>query len=507
MLLCLINCGAIFAKSSLSATGSLYSQIQYTPEQKWEAWHRFQLVQEFNFTGEITVYANLGGWTPRFYEKNSFPDYQPNAQFTLNRIYAKVEGPVLTGGRPIQIGFGDLAFSYSPYSVWLNRWDKANLLTKEEWANPDFNYNMVRRGISVEELSLLGSDLSAFYLWDGLGDNGLGEAIPYPYRTAFGAKLETRLLSFIYSQYLDAAKSDESTSDELVFEEQYLEEDRVFEIALKDKQVGPFIIAGTYANHLNLLEGAKTEADLSLFDVRWQVANETELLGKYYNYGQKFNPRYRDRTPRFEPHTGQKLSWNLADRYRGQKGTAFGIRTTRDDLEVTLLARNYVKNTESIFNEVAARGELKNGRLDLRGLLSLTKEDFEQNQFGTVLSDIYHEAYLAGSLLIKHYKNFALSLIGCFHDKKDEYTETEHSYGLRFALTRGIFEGLKLELGKRNLNGLLQDRLNLEYRMPVGLIFIVNYANPNFVEQGEYDRGGERIIKDNCIKLISEIRF
>lgn len=507
MLLCLISCTVTYARSSLLASGSLYSEIQYTPEQKWEAWHRFQLVQEFNFTGDITVYANLGGWTPRYYEKNSFPDYQPNAQFALNRIYAKLQGPVLTGGQPIQVGFGDLAIAYSPYSVWLNRWDKANILTNEEWANPDFNYNMVRRGFSVEELSLFGSDISAFYLWDGLGDDGSGGAISYPYRTAFGTKLDNKLFSFTFSQYLDAEKSDESTADELIFEDQYLEKDRVFELALKEKQVGPFFIDGTFANHINSNEGLETEADLSLVDLRWPLGENIELLGKYYHYGQDFSPRYRDRTPRFAPNTGAKLNWNELDRYRGQKGSAFGIRSYRDNLRLTVLARNYIKNMDNAFGEIEAEGNLTTSRIELRGILNLAKEDFEPNQFGTALSVSHHRALLEGAFLVKKLSNFDLFLTGYYHDKKDEYTENEFSYGIKFAITEGSFEGLKLWLNKRNLDGLMQDRVSLEYKMPVGLILIANYATPNFIEQGTYDRGGETIVKDNCIRLISEIKF
>ena len=75
---------------------------------------------------------------------------------------------------------------------------------------------------------------------------------------------------------------------------------------------------------------------VSLANLKYEINDYASLAYEVWSFDKDFDPRFRDRTPRFDPYTGKKLQWNKVDRFAGQIGQGLQLSINSNVLEFNL---------------------------------------------------------------------------------------------------------------------------------------------------------------------------
>mgnify|MGYP000880618069 CR=1 FL=1 len=479
--------------------GSVLTEISYTPEERWVAGNRLQMYTDLVFGTTSKGYIHLGGWLPREDEFHSFASLSSiPANLRIKYAYLEVDGPWLGRYLNMRTRLGDLEIAYSPFIMTCDRWE---LWYWDVMDNPmeQANYNRARRGISVESLGFDKITAGGFLLWDG--DPG-----QYAYGSSLSYGTTANNLNLIFINYEDHKGNlpGEKPKKELSF-------------SIQGKaSKGP---AGAWClGAQNQKEGLNSPKNILQGGLSYDIGKFATLSYSSWSFDKDFDPRYRDRTPRYDLQTGKKLNWNPIDKFKGQEGNGVGITFNNGFFRLDLQSRQALERLDRV-NKIQGT-ELKLD-IDLERTMFSLEAEYNTNQVNEINEPLsIQKGLLASSVFkIKQTKGYSLTLVGNHGmEDVDGNTSTRSYLVLNTRFLKGPLGGASLFAGARKINTSDQSLkgfvCGLDLLVAREINLIVRYSHPNENKRLDstqklprYDQHGNYILPDNIVKLSLNVEF
>ena len=497
--------GEFTSAGPMGFRGSVTTEVSYTPEERWLAGNRLQLYTDIAFGTSAKAYVHLGGWLPRPDETVSFAGGgSTHAQFNIKHAYIEIDGPWLRGTPNVRTTLGDVSLGYSPYVLQLDRWDLWYWDVMEDSKNP-LSYNRMRRGVSVESLEQKKVKGAGFLIFDG-----------HPDIYAYGGKIrfeqnDTKVNTTAIN-YLDKKDIPSGEKPKL--------SDLSYSLEAETTTFG-FGVKALLANNIKEIAfEPKKEASFNLASLTYPINQYCNVTFSHWNVDQDFDPIFRDRNPKYNPYTGEKLGWNPVDRYLGQVGTGIGIDIINSAFNLKLQGEQALqsRDVEQLIDNKAFKLTTNLYHVDFILSGEIIETQTEENELGT--KNLFVERHYYGSALypLSKMENLDLNLEGNYRLHEGSRRESNKHVLVSGLVKTGIFQGAKLFVGKRYVSK-PEERLNgivtgVDLKIAKAINLSIRYADPResktVDEKGRlpaYDRYGDEFIADNIIKLNAVIEF
>lgn len=488
--------------------GSLTSELSYTPEEDWLGGLRLQLYSNIAFGTSTKGFISIGGWLPQefqFHEFSGAVAITPRSDFKIKNAYIEIDGPWLTGVSNFRTTLGNVALSYSPYTVCLDRWDLWDWAVLDN-SNDPASYNSMKRGVSVETLNWGNMNLGGFLIWED-------KPTIYSFggRLTFGKKNSDNI-QLVFAKYQDTTNI--APGEKPVLVDQVITAEGML-------ARGRFRLRNTLGINTKTTPALSEKGNLNMISAEYQINNSTRMFINHWSLDEKFDPIYRDRTPKYDPYLGKKLEWNIVDRLNGQKGEEIGVSLFKDTNKITLAYSRAHNAEEDLINSTLIKISSLVGKVSTEVDYESTKTKIVPYEFGVNNS----EQHLVLNAKYPIYNNGVNSHwvtgIYNFHDTT-KWGKDESSYlllGSRFNLK--FIQGLQTFFGLRTIaeegstkNGFV---LGLDCYLAEAISVTLRYATPNRVEEfatqsrgfwtTRYDKYGHPILADNIIKISASAEF
>lgn len=485
----------------LGFAGSLVSEISYTPEENLVGGHRLQLYSNIAFGTQIKGFINIGGWLPQEYQFHEFSGSQAiRSDFKIKKAYIEIDGPWFNGMKNFRTTFGDTAVEYSPYTIYLNRWDLWDWSVMDDNSSPA-NYNKIRRGISIQTLNWDNMGLGGYLIWDDK-----------PTKYSFGGRLSlgkenANLLRLIFARYQDTTNI--SPGEKPYFVDQVVTLEGIF-------RYGNYHLKNTFGLNIKSSQDNSDEGNLNLMSAEYHFNDFSHIFVNYWSLSEKFDPIFRDRTPKFDPYTGKKLKWNLVDRLNGQNGGGFGMVLYKGINKIRLSYNKASTINKEIINNTTICISSMLGKVSVEFDYESTKAKKYLYEVGVINSNKHLSIDTKYLLYNDGVKSYWINGIYNLHDTA-MWGKDEASY----FLLGSRFNVLQTFIGVRTISeeSVIQNGFVLGVKCFLAEIIsvTVNYASPNRIEElatpargfwdTRYDKYGHTIMADNIIKLSASVDF
>lgn len=484
--------------------GSVATEVKYSPEDLWAAGSRIQLFTDIAFSGETKLYVNLGGWLPRsddYFGFESIAGIYPS--FSIKRAYIQSEANFLKGLPTFRATVGDVDVAYNPYIIKLDRFDLWYWDAADKIADP-VSYNRNLRGLSFEQVEkkLLMQD--AFIVWDNHQDRYV-----YGGRTRFGK--EERNINFIYTNYVDRVNAKEEPN----------ESDATYGIDA-NFTYGALSFNAFAAKQEKALKGIKGQAaNCTVLALDYLMSEQSKIGLKKWELDPLYSPRYRDKTPDLDPHTGERLELNPVARYGGKNGYGVYYGVEIPGLKLQLQnERSTVVESNSFLDDYKGEITAQLGKLNAEYLFELRREDFltafELRNRKETTSSVF-----AASYPLKETTDYLFSLGGSYYKYNfDDLWLGKHEALFISQIKAGVFQGAKVFFGHRILTmpHNVRDRgfvSGVSLKLANSMNLELRYASPNELEPRDantkkarrYDDFGLPFFEDNIISLNVEMQL
>lgn len=493
----------IISAGPIGFKGSVLTEISYTPEERWIAGNRLQIYTDLAFGTRSKGYINLGGWMPREDVFHSFASLSSiPANLRIKYAYLEVDGPLLGRFFNIRTTLGDLSIDYSPFIM---KRDRLDLWYWDVMDNPDdpANYNRGRRGISFETLNPDKIGAGGFLLCDG-------DPNQYAYGSKFSCGSAKNNLELIFVNYEDHKGSLQG--------EKAKNTDSSFSIEGRLGK-GPLGIWGQG------VQDRKVENQQSLpltqllqGSLTYQAGDFATIAYSVWSFDKDFDPRYRDRTPKYDLQTGRKLMWNPVDKFAGQSGTGLRVAFNNGDIGLKLENRQALEKLDKVSKlqetELKFNTEFKRVLFSLEAEYSTNQVDAENE-----LLSIKKSIFASSSYMLKKTSGYDLSLEWNHNiDENAGSSESRSHLILNSKVASGSLEGAQIFAGIRKISNFDKPLrgfiCGLDLLLAREINIVVRYAVPNEAEQlnsaqriPRYDERGNPVLADNIVKLSLNVEF
>jgi hypothetical protein len=480
--------GAVGIKFSGKADFSL----RYTPENNWEGWDELLINSVVESGTNAKLLLSFGensttrGERYFWWENNR----ERRFGFFIDKAYLSYIGQLYHNAPESNVIIGDLSFSYHPYFLKLDNWDEGEYLSRD--------FDQTKRGILLKDLNLGSFKLGGFYLWDGDGDAS---------KRAIGYRATKELL---YGGFEINAISFQIQGDSGNVEKQ-----DTLGILVNQTIAESIVLNGVFGfMDTKGKEGFSHKLTSRLMEIEgvYKVDENVSIKLAFIDFPMDFDPIYRDRTPKFNPRTGEILKWNNLDRYLDQKGIRLTIHYADPKTAIKAILANYCDHNldyPTNTGEINIIGEIKlPGRFDLTNKHRLEKQKYRRA--GQTFNErLYYSNKFAISRPILNDR----ATLRYFHAKRlssSEYIFQE--LAMRNQEGKGMLAGSDLCFGIRktslNPNG-VYPFLEFESKLPWGLDFVLRWSKENRIEnmEFEYDEDDGPIIIDNLFGIRTQLKF
>lgn len=501
-----IDAEPLMGTGPLGFAGSLVSEISHTPEENWVGGLRLQLYSNIAFGSQVKGFINIGGWLPQKFQFHEFSGPAAiRSDFKIKKAYIEIDGPWFSGLGNLRTTLGDAPVEYSPFTINLNRWDLWDWAVMDNLSDP-INYNKVRRGISIETLNWNSGGLGCYLLWDDK-----------PTKYSFGGFLslgkETKNhMKLTYTRYQDTTNVSPGEKPSYI--------DQAFTIEgmlRRDK----YRIKGIAGSNAKALQNKSENGNLYLIDAVYYISGPNNVFVRHWSLDDSFDPIFRDRTPKYDYFTGEKLEWNLVDRFKGQSGYEIGVSLYKDMSKVMLIYSKASDVDRNIIGSATVNTLLKLGEMDVWIDYESSYTRTEPYEFGVINSDKHLAINAEYPLHNDGIKSYWLNGCYSFHDTS-RWGKEEVSYLLLKSQFDLIFvDGVQSFIGVRSVKegNLVQNGfvIGVDCYLVQAINVTLRYASPNIKEEfgtsargfwdTRFDKYGHPIMADNIFKVSASVEF
>ncbi len=491
-LIVIAACSSLYAANEISGwSGDFYTELYYSPETFWKAGSRLLFNHEMNVGSGGEVFLSLGGWLPSFFELTPYTSNDRlYADLSLRRLSATVKTELFNQGPSFELRIGDLDLNYSPLIAKFDNYDIWRSPSEQRNPGELITWNIPKRGLSFGNLAFGPLNSQGFVIW---------ESHPSDFALGYNGKLNFGHFRLGITSVTLRGKD---------INDNYLN---------KDKTLGLNIEMPTNILGINLdtVFHQKEDGPIRLA-INAKIALENNLFFDYWRIEKGFDPNYRDKTPKYDPKTGEKLSWNPVDKYQDQHGylLSYGFRgenfnlimnygrlngTTLMDLTETYNAEYEIyKNNKRVI--VRYQNEIKGSPV---------------NQFGLRNKTISSHLYCKANNEIKTRNGSANMGIVIEEKNYNEYYKDQNLF-VKARPSKGLFAGVEglIKIGKRNMaqykgryftfgfNHVLAGGVNIKLRNTSPKIHR-SYALGGLY----YDKDGDLVELDNIFLVTYQLKF
>lgn len=500
-MICFIATLTVYGEVKAPFTGTVGSQIRYTPENKFESGYHLELMNPLmTSNNNLELKIGINSLRPKE-ERINFP-FERNSTIPLyiHQVYIRTKTPLIPSSESGVLTIGNVWVDYSPYTISL-RGGSDSRSTK---------------GLSLDKIRINDINLDGFLVW-------IDDLRKPLYGFKFVKKGAQNQLIGTYSQHIEYLPSGLINNIESM---KSIEIDRSF-------KSGKFSL-------LYALQERNDTKEIKQASLSYDVSKNVIFGCTWRDFEPGYKPLFSDGTDRYDSETGQPKKWNPVDKYAGWYGISTSLEGRLFESNLKLLKdiyldRDYYRD-QTLQQALISREEvsLAGSILGIQGNVSASRQrkTFENNLNtdncfesssiwgSTVKQFVFRPLVLSGKL--KLWYDNGTELIDNNGNVSEIITEKGKEIVLSTRIRKGLFRGITMHAGIKAVTTeqstqQVYKSIGLDYRTRAGIEVLIRMTTPNYIEpdsyvkvpakgrtrfsMDQYNRFGEKVVLDNIFQI------